>query len=115
MSPSRIGTLSLVIGGVATLAAAICCVGPKLAAVFGCRVRWLAHLFTALAPYNTIFVAVAAAAFAAAHYRLYGTPSLWTSGGRLKTPGLRRQRIALWLLAGLGIVALLTPLLFPPR
>ena len=94
------------------MAAAASCAGPRLVAVFGCKVRWLAQLFTALAPYHTILIAVAAAAFAAAHYRLYGMPSLWT-GGETEGAGLRWQRLALWSLAALGAAGILTPLLLP--
>ena len=112
MHSSRKVFVALTAGAVAALAAAACCAGPRLAALLGCRIRWVARVFTELAPFHPGFVAVAAAAFGFAHFWLYASAAL-PDRAQSSTSGLRWQRVALWILATLSLALILFPLYAP--
>jgi hypothetical protein len=112
MTSTRIAVLLLSSGAVAAMAAAACCAAPRIVALLGCKLRWAAQVFTELAPYQPLFVTIAAVCFGLAHYRLYDVPLL---SGLSDTQNctLRRQRRALVTLVSFSFALLLFPLYAP--
>jgi hypothetical protein len=76
------------------------------------RIRWVANLFSELAPYHPVFIGIAAAAFGTALYRLYGAPAL-SVVERSSVQALRGQRRTLWLLTAASLALILFPVYAP--
>ena len=84
-------------GIVAALGASTCCVLPLVLVSAGLGGAWLAQL-RALERFFPVFIAVGAAAFAFAFYRLYLKPAACEPGAACASPQVRRrQRVAFWI------------------
>ena len=99
-------------GAIAAVAAASCCVVPLALFTLGISGAWIGNL-TALAPYQPIFIAFAAAALVFGFLRVYRSPlSQCQDGSYCVQPSTTRfLKISLWLTTILVIVAVAYPYL----
>ena len=105
-------TASITAGALSALGASTCCVLPLALVSAGVGGAWIAQL-RALERFQWVFIALAAAAFGYAFYRLYLRPAPCVPDARdiaCATPlTRRRQRIAFWV----TLVAAKAVILFP--
>lgn len=103
-NPASIG--ALIAGGLAAVAASVCCVGPLILLALGAGGAWIAHL-SALEPYRPVLVAAALVFLALAFRGLYLAPAACTAAtGCAPAPARTRGRLIFWLVA-LSVLALL--------
>lgn len=98
MKPIDPETTSIAAGLVSAIGASTCCVLPLALVSVGLGGAWVSQL-RALERFAPVFMALAAAAFAYAFYRLYlrPAPCATTAGAECAAPaGRRGQRIAFW-------------------
>jgi len=104
---------SIAAGAVSALGASTCCVLPFVLVSAGLGGAWIAQL-RALEQFQWVFIALAAAAFGFAFYRLYLRPAPCGPDGACVTPGARRnQRIAFWITLVAAKAVLLAPYYVP--
>lgn len=105
----------LVAGGVlAALGAASCCVVPFALFLLGVSGAWIGNL-TALAPYQPVFAAIAAASTGYGFYLVYRRPKVVCEDGSYCASSRSSQltRAGLWVAAVLIVIALGFPKLAP--
>lgn len=102
--------LAVAAGAVGAVAAASCCVVPLALFTLGISGAWIGNL-TALAPYQPIFVALAAAALIYGFVRVYRAPAKQCDDGSYcaKPSSTRTLKIALWVTTFLVISAVAFP------
>ncbi|MHB1665997.1 mercuric transporter MerT family protein [Thiomonas sp.] len=99
----------LLLAGLSAIGAMSCCVIPLLLVVLGFSGAWLG-MFTALHPYDPLFIAVTLAFFAAAGRQLYRKPQACAVGKACALPAVQhRQRLIFWI-----SLAIVLPLLAAP-
>jgi len=104
---------SISAGAAAALGASTCCVLPLVLVSAGLGGAWIAQL-RALERFQWGFIALAAAAFGYAFYRLYLRPAPCGPDGACVTPGTRRnQRMAFWATLIAAKAVLLAPYYVP--
>jgi len=96
----------LATGGVlGAIGASSCCVLPLIFAVVGVSGVWIGTL-TRLAPYQPVFLAMAATCIGLGLWRARGGDRAVCEGAECGTPASRRTtKVALWLAAALLVVA----------
>ena len=100
---------SIAAGIVAALGASSCCVVPLVLVSAGLGGAWVAQL-RELERFFPAFVALAAAAFGFAFYRLYLKPAACSPDAACASPQVRRrQRIAFWLTLVFAHALVLSP------
>jgi mercuric ion transport protein len=105
----------LVAGGIlAALAAASCCVVPFALFLLGVSGAWIGNL-TALAPYQPVFVAIAAASIGCGFYLVYRRPRAVCEDGSYCASSRASQltKAGLWVAALLIVIAVGFPKLAP--
>lgn len=107
---------SLAVGGLATIGASVCCVGPLVLLALGIGGSWVGNL-TAMEPYRPVFIGLMVLFLGLAFRRLYLVPQVCEPGTPCADPNtLKRQRVVFWivgvLLLGLLAVPLLASLLY---
>lgn len=105
----------LVAGGVlAALAAASCCVVPFALFLLGVSGAWIGNL-TALAPYEPVFAAIAAASIGCGFYLVYRRPKVVCEDGSICASPRSSQltKIGLWVATVLVVIAVGFPRLAP--
>lgn len=96
MNPPAPENASIVAGAISALGASTCCVLPLALVSAGVGGAWISRL-RALEQFQWVFIALAAAAFAYAFYRLYLKPAPCAPDSECVSPASRRnQRIAFW-------------------
>lgn len=97
-------------GAVGALAAASCCVAPLALFTLGISGAWIGNL-TALAPYQPIFVALAAAALIYGFVRVYRPPAKKCDDGTYcaSPSSTRVLKVSLWVTTFLVIAAVAFP------
>ncbi len=102
--------LAVAAGVLGAIGAASCCVVPLVLFTVGISGAWIANL-TALAPYQPIFVAFAAAAFIYGFVRVYRRPARQCDDGSYcaSPSSTRVLKIALWVTAILVAAAVTFP------
>ena len=102
--------LAAAAGALAAIGAASCCVVPLALFTLGISGAWIGNL-TALAPYQPIFVAFAAAALLYGFFKVYKGPAERCDDGTYcAAPSSKRVlKIALWATALLVIAAVAFP------
>lgn len=100
---------SLVAGGLATILASTCCVGPLILISLGVSGAWIGNL-TALQPYQPIFIAAALVALFFAGKRIWRPVAQCAPGEICALPHVRRTYQFLFV----GVCALLLVALFFP-
>ncbi|MDP9415250.1 MAG: mercuric transporter MerT family protein [Pseudomonadota bacterium] len=102
--------LAVAAGVLGAIGAASCCVVPLALFTLGISGAWIGNL-TALAPYQPIFVAFAAAALIYGFVRVYRPPARQCdAGGYCASPSSNRVlKTALWLTTILVIAAIAFP------
>lgn len=96
----------LATGGVlGALGASSCCVLPLVLAATGISGAWIGTL-TRLAPYQPVFIAIAALCIGFGLWRTYGSNQAECEGPDCRTVDSRRlTKVVLWLAAALLVVA----------
>lgn len=102
--------LAAAAGALAAVGAATCCIVPLVLFTLGISGAWIGNL-TALAPYQPIFVAFAAAALLYGFFKVYKQPETTCDDGTYcAAPSSKRVlKIALWATTFLVIAAVLFP------
>ena len=104
---------SIAAGAVSALGASTCCVLPLVLVSMGLGGAWIAQL-RALERFQWVFIALAAAAFGYAFYRLYLRPARCAPDADCVAPeARRRQRIAFWVTLVAAKAILLAPFYVP--
>ena len=107
------GRGALLAGGLATILASTCCLGPLLLITLGVSGAWISNL-TLLEPYRPVFIGAALAALLFAYRRIWRAPAACEPGQVCALPQVRRSYKALfWIVVGLVVVALGFPLIAP--
>jgi len=110
-TPTRDRTWLAVAGGaLGAVAAASCCVVPLALFTLGISGAWIGNL-TALAPYQPIFVTLAAAALIYGFVRVYRKPATTCEDGSYcaSSSSTRVLKIGLWVTTFLVIAAVAFP------
>ena len=108
IASARAGLLA---GGVATLLASTCCLGPLVLLMLGFSGAWIGNL-TVLEPYRPLFVGAAALALLLAWRGIFGRSGACTSGEVCALPPVNRAyRVLFWAVAVLLVLALVFPYL----
>jgi len=90
---------SLTVGGIASLLAGACCVGPLVLVSVGFGGAWLAN-FQKLEPYRPLFLGVALVALAFAWRAIYRPRAQCQPGERCAVPRARRgYRMGFWVVS----------------
>lgn len=102
--------LAAVVGALAAVGAATCCVVPLVLFTLGISGAWISNL-TSLAPYQPIFVAFAAAALLYGFFKVYRQPAKACDDGTYcaAPSSTRVLKVALWATTFLVMAALLFP------
>lgn len=102
--------LAAAAGALAAVGAATCCIVPLALFTLGISGAWIGNL-TALAPYQPIFLASAAAALLYGFFKVYRQPATTCDDGTYcAAPSSKRfLKIALWATTFLVIAAVLFP------
>lgn len=97
MIEGKAETGALVTGGIATIFASACCVGPLILVSVGIGGAWISSL-TILEPYRWIFIGIAVAALVFAWRKIYRPIAQCEPGEVCAVPRTRRvYRITFWL------------------
>jgi mercuric ion transport protein len=105
-------TASIATGLASALGASTCCVLPLVLVSAGIGGAWIAQL-RALERFQWVFIALAAAAFGYAFYRLYLRPAACAPDSACAAPVTRRrQRIAFWATLIAAKALILSPLIY---
>jgi mercuric ion transport protein len=112
-TPRATARASLLAGGLATLLASTCCLGPLVLVLLGFSGAWIGQL-TALEPYRPVFVTAALLALAMAWRQIWKPPVACAPAQVCARPGVRRAyKVLFWLIATLLAIALVSPYLAP--
>lgn len=107
------GLRSLVAGGLATLLASMCCLGPLVLITLGFSGAWISKL-TVLEPYQPIFVGAALVAMFFAGKRIWRPVAQCAPGEFCALPRVRRGYQILFVgVCALLLMALVFPLIAP--
>jgi len=102
---------SLMAGGLATLLASTCCLGPLVLLALGFSGAWMSHL-TALQPYQPIFAGAALVALFMAGKRIWRPLAQCAPDELCSVPGVRRAYQVLFVgICALLLMALVFPLI----
>jgi mercuric ion transport protein len=113
MTERRTGGGALAAGGLASLLASACCVGPLVLVSLGLGGAWVSHL-TALEPYRPIFLGAALIALFLAFRRIYRPAAQCKPGEVCAIPRVNRAYKGIfWTVSVLVLLALLSPYLAP--
>lgn len=100
-------------GGLASILASTCCLGPLVLLLLGFSGAWIANL-TALEPYRPLFVAAAVVALFFAYRQLFRPAAACTPGEVCAVPQVRTTYKAMfWLVAVLILIAVSFPFVVP--
>ncbi|HLB16654.1 MAG TPA: mercuric transporter MerT family protein [Burkholderiales bacterium] len=111
--PEPSAAVPLAAGGLASVLASVCCVGPLALVLAGVGGAWVGTL-QAFAPYQPFFLAAAAVALAFAWRRIHRPVTACAPGEVCAVPSVRRgQKIAFWLVALLVLVSGASPYFAP--
>jgi mercuric ion transport protein len=107
------GRGALGIGGLATVFASICCLGPLVLVSIGISGAWISNL-TVFEPYRPIFIGTALVAFFFAYRRIFRPAQACTAGEVCAVPQVKRAyKIIFWIVAALMGIALPFPYILP--
>lgn len=113
MSQTVKGRGALLVGGVAAILGATCCLGPLVLLLLGISGAWIGNL-TALEPYRPVFIGAAAVALAAACRSIFRPAAACQAGEVCAVPQVRVTYKALfWVVAALLAVAVGFPFVLP--
>ena len=103
----------LLAGGVATLLASACCLGPLILLLLGVSGAWIGSL-SALEPYRPVFILIAIVALVVAHGRIFRAAGDCEPGAACATPVVNRaNKVMFWIAVGLLGIALAFPYAAP--
>lgn len=109
----KTGLRSLMAGGLATLLASTCCLGPLVLITLGFSGAWISKL-TLLEPYQPIFIGAALVALFYAGKRLWRPIAQCAPGEVCALPRVRRAYQILFVgVSALLLMALVVPLIAP--
>ncbi len=109
----KTGLRSLVAGGLATLLASTCCLGPLVLITLGFSGAWISKL-TVLEPYQPIFIGAALVALFFAGKRIWRPVAQCAPGELCALPRVRRAYQILFVgVCALLLMALVFPLIAP--
>ncbi len=113
MSEPHSGRGALVTGGLASLLASVCCLGPLVLVTLGFSGAWISNL-TVLEPYRPIFIGAALVALYFAYQRIFRPVQACKPGEVCAIPRVRSSyKPVFWCVAALAAVALAYPYLLP--
>ncbi len=113
MPQDRIGTGSLIAGGLAAILASTCCLGPLVLVSLGLGGAWVANL-TALEPFRPWLLGAAIVALALAWRHILRPAAACKPGEVCAVPATRRAyKIIFWIFAALVGVGLGFPYVAP--
>lgn len=102
---------ALLMGGLASILASTCCLGPLLLVLLGFSGSWLSNL-TLLEPYKPVFIAIALVAMAIAWKKIYRPVCREGEVCSRKNVNLT-YKVLFWLTAVLLTIALISPYVLP--
>lgn len=109
----RIGLRSLLTGGLATLLASACCLGPLVLITLGVSGAWIGK-FTVLEPFQPLFIGVALIALLFAGKRIWRPAAECAPGEFCAVPRVRRiYKIFFVGVCALLLITLVLPLIAP--
>ena len=107
----RSGHSALLTGGLASILASTCCLGPLVLITLGVSGAWISNL-TLLEPYRPIFVGAALMALFLAYRRIWRARATCEPGQVCALPQVNQSYKALfWIVVALVVVALGFPLI----
>ncbi len=114
MLQEKAGRLPLIGGGVAAIAASLCCIGPLVLVMLGVGGAWVANL-AVLEPFRPYFLGAAIIALFFAWKKIYRAPAAaCTPGSLCAMPQTNRlYKVLFWMVAVLVVLALIFPYLAP--
>lgn len=113
MSKSKTGRGPLAAGGIASILASACCLGPLVLITLGVSGAWIGNL-TALEPYRPIFIGGALVAMFFAWRRIYRPVEQCQPGEACAVPQVRTTyKVIFWAVTALILAALLFPYALP--
>jgi mercuric ion transport protein len=105
--------ITLAAGGLASILAASCCLGPLVLVSIGLSGAWIANL-QLLEPYRPIFLGGALVALFFAWRRIYRPATACKPSEVCALPKTKRiYKVIFWTVAALGFVALVFPYVAP--
>jgi mercuric ion transport protein len=105
----RTGSGALLVGGLASILASTCCLGPLVLVALGLSGAWIGNL-TLLEPYRPFFIAGALVALFFAGRRIFRPVQACQAGEVCAVPGTRRlYKIVFGIVSALVLVALVFP------
>jgi len=108
------GRVSLCIGGVATVLASICCLGPFLLITIGLSSSWILFLITLSEWSRPFFILVALVALFFAYQRIWHPASAYKSGQICAIPQVKMTyKVYFLAVAMLAVVVLMLPYVAP--
>ncbi len=113
MSEPQNGRGALVIGGLATILASTCCLGPLVLVAIGVSGAWIGNL-TVLEPYRPIFIGAALVALFFAYRRIFRPAQGCEPGEVCAVPQVKTAyKLIFWIVAALMGIALPFPYILP--
>lgn len=113
MSEPKNGRGALAAGGLATILASTCCLGPLVLVALGFSGAWIGNL-TVLEPYRPIFIVVALIALFFAGRSIFRPPHACKPGDVCASPQVRTAyKVIFWIVSTLVLVALVFPYVLP--
>ena len=113
VSEPQNGRGALVIGGLATILASICCLGPLVLVMIGVSGAWIGNL-TVLQPYRPIFIGAALVALFFAYWRIFLPAQACKPGEVCAVPHVKTAyKIIFSIVAALVGIALAFPYILP--
>ena len=107
------GRGALVIGGLATILASTCCLGPLVLVMIGVSGAWIGNL-TVLEPYRPIFIGAALVALFFAYRRIFRPSQACKPGEVCAVPQVKTAyKITFSIVAALMVIALAFPYILP--
>lgn len=111
-SPTR-DRATLAVGGLAAVAASVCCLGPLVLISIGVSGAWISNL-TALDPYRPWFIAVALIALFLAWKRIFRPEQACSPGEVCAVPQVRTTyKVLFWVVLALVLLAIGFPHVMP--
>lgn len=113
VSEPQNGRGALVIGGLATILASTCCLGPLVLVAIGVSGAWIGNL-TVLEPYRPIFIGAALVALFFAYRRIFRPAQACKTEEVCAVPQVKTAyKIIFWIVAALMGIALPFPYILP--
>lgn len=113
MSDTPNGRGALFTGGLASLLASSCCLGPLVLVSLGFSGAWIGHL-TVLEPYSPLFIGVALVAMVFAWRRIYRPAQACQPGDVCAIAQVQTAyKAVFWVVAALVLIALAFPVIAP--